>query len=363
MNNHCYCVIMAGGIGSRFWPVSREAKPKQFLPLSRTGKSFLRLAYERFAGIIPDDHIVVVTQSRYERLAKEELPEILEENFIYEPYSRNTAPCIALAAYTLLQRDPDAVMIATPADHIILKEDIFRDTIVNALNYASQTDALITLGIVPTRPDTNFGYIQVVYGQSREEGQPIKVKTFTEKPDAELAKVFIQSGEFYWNSGIFVWRAQAIREELEKYMPEVKSLFCGWETDLDTHNNSPFIERIYSSISKISIDYAVMEKTSKAWVYPSTFDWHDIGNWESLYGYLSKMDRDRNAIMAGPSLNRNCSDTIVFSSDKKKLVALSGLKNFIVVDTDDVLMICPREDSQIKDLIANIAMPDYEKYR
>ena len=146
-------------------------------------------------------------------------------------------------------------------------------------------------------------------------------------------------------------------------MPEVKSLFCGWETDLDTHNNSPFIERIYSSISKISIDYAVMEKTSKAWVYPSTFDWHDIGNWESLYGYLSKMDRDRNAIMAGPSLNRNCSDTIVFSSDKKKLVALSGLKNFIVVDTDDVLMICPREDSQIKDLIANIAMPDYEKYR
>ena len=363
MNNHFYCVIMAGGIGSRFWPVSREAKPKQFLPLSKTGKSFLRLAYERFANIIPDDHIIVVTQSRYKDLAKEELPEVLDENFLYEPYSRNTAPCIALAAYTLLQRDPDAVMIAAPADHIILKDEQFKVTIENALAYASGNDALITLGIIPTRPDTNFGYIQGVYGQEVEDGKPIKVKTFTEKPDAELAQVFLQSGEFYWNSGIFVWKAQTIREELEKYMPEVVSLFRGWETQLDTHNNAPFIEKIYASISKISIDYAVMEKTSKAWVYPSTFGWHDIGNWESLYGYMSKMDRDRNAIMAGPSLNKNCSDNIVFSSDKGKLVAISGLENFIVVDTDDVLMICPRDDSQVKELIANIAMPEYEKYR
>ncbi len=363
MNNHYYCVIMAGGIGSRFWPVSREARPKQFLPLSRTGKSFLRLAYERFAGLIPDDHILVVTQSRYKDLAKEELPEVLEENFIYEPYSRNTAPCIALAAYTLLQRDPDAVMIATPADHIILNEDIFRETITNALAYASQSDSLITLGIVPTRPDTNFGYIQGMFGQTVEEGKPIKVKTFTEKPDAELANVFIQSGEFYWNSGIFVWRAQTIREELEKYMPEVKSLFNGWETELDTHNNAPFIEKVYASISKISIDYAVMEKTSKAWVFPSTFDWHDIGNWESLYTYMSRMDKDGNAIMAEATLNKNCSGSIVFTSDKGKLVALSGLDNYIVVDTDDVLMVCPRDDRQVKELIANIAMPEYEKFR
>lgn len=362
MNNHYYCVIMAGGIGSRFWPVSREARPKQFLPLSRNGKSFLRLAYERFSGIIPSDHILVVTQYRYRELARNELPEVLEDNFIYEPYSRNTAPCIALAAYTLLKRDPEAVMIATPADHIILNEDIFKETIENALEYASSHDALITLGIVPTRPDTNFGYIQGVFGQNPEQGRPIKVKTFTEKPDAELAKVFIQSGEFYWNSGIFVWRAQTIREELEKYMPEVRSLFKGWETALGSDDPS-FVEKIYTSILKISIDYAVMEKTSKAWVYPSTFGWYDIGNWESLYGYMSQTDKDRNAIIAGPSLNRGCSDNIVFSSNKKKLMAVSGLDNYIIVDTDDVLMICPRDDNQIKDIIANIAMPEYEKYR
>lgn len=323
----------------------------------------MRLAYERFSGLIPSDHILVVTQSRYRDLAKEELPEVLEENFIYEPYSRNTAPCIALAAYTLLQRDPDAVMIATPADHVILNEDIFRDTITNALAYASQSDSLITLGIIPTRPDTNFGYIQGVFGQTVEEGKPIKVKTFTEKPDAELANVFIQSGEFYWNSGIFVWRAQTIREELEKYMPEVKSLFSGWETELDTHSNAPFIERVYASISKISIDYAVMEKTSKAWVFPSTFDWHDIGNWESLYTYMSRTDKDGNAVIAETNLSKNCSGSIVFSSKKGKLIALSGLDNYIVVDTDDVLMVCPRDDSQVKELIANIAMPEYEKYR
>lgn len=362
MNNHYYCVIMAGGIGSRFWPVSREARPKQFLPLSRTGKSFLRLAYERFADIIPNDHILVATQYRYKDLAKEELPEVLDDNFIYEPYSRNTAPCIALAAYTLLKRDPEAVMIATPADHIILNGEVFRETIINALEYASEQDALITLGIVPTRPDTNFGYIQGLYGQNTEEGKPIKVKTFTEKPDKELAEVFIQSGEFYWNSGIFVWRAQTIREELERYMPEVKSLFRGWETELGNANPS-FVEKIYTSILKISIDYAVMEKTSKAWVYPSTFGWYDIGNWESLYGYMSQTDEDRNAIIAGPSLSRNCSDSIVFSSNKKKLVAISGLENYIVVDTDDVLMVCPRDDSQVKELIANIAMPEYEKFR
>lgn len=363
MNNHNYCVIMAGGIGSRFWPVSRESRPKQFLKLSETGKSFLRLAYERFRCIVPDDHILVVTQSRYKDLVKEDIPEILDENVLFEPYSRNTAPCVALAAYTLLQRDPEAVMIATPADHIILKEDIFKNTIMNALSYAAETDALITLGTVPTRPDTNFGYIQGIFGQAVEDGKPIKVKTFTEKPDAALAEVFLLSGEFYWNSGIFVWKAQTIREELEKYLPEVKSLFRGWETELDTHNNKPFIEKIYASISKISIDYAVMEKTSKAWVYPSTFEWFDIGGWESLYGYLSQTGKDTGTALTGPSINRNCSGTVVFSSDKKKLIAINGLEDFIVVDTDDVLMICPREGSQAKEFIANIAMPEFEKYR
>lgn len=364
-NNHNYCVIMAGGIGARFWPVSREEKPKQFLPMTPDGKSFLRLAYERFASFFPDDHIIVVSQARYRELVKETLPEILDGNLILEPYSRNTAPCLALAAYTLLKRDPDAVMVATPADHIILDEDIFRETIGRATSYAAESDALITLGIVPDHPDTNFGYIQGVHNDSVEEGKPIKVKTFTEKPDAALAEVFFQSGEFYWNSGIFVWRAQSIREELERHMPETAILFRGWEQVLDTPEQNAFLERVYSSISKISIDYAVMEKTDKAWVFPSKFRWHDIGNWEALYSFVSGLglEPDGNVTLAGPSLCRGNHDTIVYASDREKLVAVRGLDNFIVVDTGDVLLICPRDGHSAKDVIANVAMPDYEKFR
>ena len=364
-NNHNYCVIMAGGIGARFWPVSRENRPKQFLHMTPDRKSFLRLTYERFASIFPDDHIIVVSQQRYRDLVKEDLPEILDGNILLEPYSRNTAPCLALAAYTLLKRDPDAVMVATPADHIIQDEEIFRETIHRALCYASDSNALITLGIVPDHPDTNFGYIQGVQDGLEDEDKPVKVKTFTEKPDAALAEVFFQSGEFFWNSGIFVWRAQSIRAELEKHMPETSILFQGWETALDTPAQVAFLERVYSSISKISIDYAVMEKTDKAWVYPSKFRWHDIGNWEALYSFVSAqgLEPDGNVTISGPSLCKDNHNTIVFASDKNKLVAIRGLDNFIVVDTGDVLLICPRDEMSAKDVIANVAMPDYEKYR
>ena len=356
---------MAGGIGARFWPVSREDRPKQFLHMSLDRKSFLRLAYERFSAIFPDDHIIVVSQRRYRDLVKEDLPEILDENILLEPYSRNTAPCLALAAYTLLKRDPDAVMVATPADHIIQDEEIFRDTINRALCYASQSDALITLGIVPDHPDTNFGYIQGRQDGSEDGDKPVKVKTFTEKPDAALAEVFFHSGEFFWNSGIFVWSAQSIREELEKHMPETSILFQGWEEVLDTPAQDSFLERVYSSISKISIDYAVMEKTDKAWVYPSKFRWHDIGSWESLFSFISSLGRetDGNVTLAGLSLCSENKDTLVYSSDRGKLIAVRGLENFIVVDTDDVLLVCPRDEQKAKEVIANVAMPEYEKFR
>ena len=365
MNNHNYCVIMAGGIGSRFWPVSREERPKQFLPLTPDGQSFLRLAYDRFSRIVPADHVLVVSQARYKDLVTEAVPEVPEENIILEPYSRNTAPCIALATYTLLKRDPDAVMVATPADHVIQDEDLFDETIRNALDYAANSDALITLGIVPDRPDTNFGYIQGVQNGIIEAGKPIKVKTFTEKPDKALAEVFLQSGEFFWNSGIFVWKAQSIRDELAKHMPEVEILFRGWETELGTPGQAAFLERAYSSISKISIDYAVMEKTDKAWVYPSEFRWNDIGSWESLFSFISSLglEADGNVTLAGPSLCRENKDTLVYASDRNKLVAVRGLENFIVVDTDDVLLICPRDEQKAKEVIANVAMPEYEKYR
>ncbi len=365
MNNHNYCVIMAGGIGSRFWPVSREDKPKQFLSLSPDGKSFLRLAYDRFSKIVPADHVLVVSQVRYEEMVRETLPEVPEENIILEPLSRNTAPCIALAAFKLLLRDPDAVMVATPADHIILDEEIFEDTIRKALDYAADSDALITLGIVPDRPDTNFGYIQGVTHSMEEDGKPVKVKTFTEKPDKDLAEVFFQSGEFFWNSGIFVWRAQTIRDELAKHMPEVEILFRGWESKLGTPEEAAFLESAYSSISKISIDYAVMEKTDKAWVYPSKFRWHDIGSWESLFSFISTLglESNGNVTLAGPSLCGDNKDTLVYTTDRGKLVAVRGLDNFIVVDTGDVLMVCPRDEQKAKEIIANVAMPEYEKFR
>lgn len=362
-NKHFYCVIMAGGIGSRFWPVSRKALPKQFLHLSSSGKSFIRMAFERFANIIPSENILVVTQSRYREFVKEEIPEILSENILCEPYSKNTAPCVALAAYTLLKRDPEAVMISTPADHVILDDGIFKETILNALTYASSTDALITLGLLPSRPDTNFGYIQGVFGQVVQDGKPVKVKTFTEKPDAELAEVFIQSGEFYWNSGIFIWKAQTIREELEKFMPEVKRLFDGWETILGTPAAQEFIDKAYASINKISIDYAVMEKTDKAWLYPSNFRWFDIGSWESLYNYKTAMNGGDNVLMTGPSLCKNNHNSLVFTSDKKKLVVVQGLEDYVVVDTDDVLMICPRDERITKEIITNISLPEYEEFK
>ena len=365
MNNHNYCVIMAGGIGSRFWPVSREDKPKQFLELTPDGKSFLRLAYERFSKIVPADHVLVVSQVRYNNMVRETLPEVPEENIILEPFSRNTAPCIALATFKLLMRDPDAVMVATPADHIILDEDVFENTICNALEYAAGSDALITLGIVPDKPDTNFGYIQGVTYGVEEEGKPVKVTTFTEKPDKDLAEVFFHSGEFFWNSGIFVWKAQSIRDELAKHMPEVEILFRGWETELGTPGEAAFLERAYSGISKISIDYAVMEKTDKAWVYPSKFRWHDIGSWESLFSFVSSLglEPDGNVTLAGPSLCADNKSTLVYTTDRDKLVVVRGLDNFIVVDTGDVLMVCPRDEQKAKEVISNIAMPEYEKFR
>ena len=362
-NNHYYCIIMAGGIGSRFWPISREAKPKQFLNLSRSRKSFLRLAYERFAKIIPPENIIVSSQSRYKELVKKEIPEISDENLFLEPYSRNTAPCLAYATYKLLKRDPKAVMIATPADHLIYDDELFKDTILKALDYASCHDSLMTLGVVPNGPDTNFGYIQVCSDVETPKGEPVKVKTFTEKPDKELAEVFYQSGEFYWNSGIFVWQANIIRAELEKHQPEITTLFSGWEKALDSPEEEAFIEKAFAGCMKISIDYAVMEKTDKAWLVPADFEWHDIGNWEALHSYRSKKDLDGNALKAHKILNKDTKNTLIYSDEDNKLVVIRGLDNFIVVDTDDVLMICPRDDKQLKEIITEIAMPDYEEYR
>lgn len=363
-DNHHYCVIMAGGSGTRFWPVSRNSYPKQFLDIMGTGKTFLQHTYERFAGFIPKENIIISTTSRYRDLVCKQIPGLDDKNILIEPYGRDTGPCITYATYSLLKRDPQAVMVVTPADHLILDDETFRASIRNSLEYAQQNNVLMTLGIIPTRPETNFGYIQVVGGKNAcSNGAMAKVKTFTEKPDLELAKVFFDSGEFYWNSGIFVWKAEIIKEELEKYLPEVTQLFKEWENVLGTIVEDEFVEKAYTDCMKISIDYAVMEKTDRAWMCPAKFGWYDIGTWESLYELYKEKDNNGNAIVCDKTLSSNNRNNLIISTNGKKLIAAKGLENFIVIDTDDVLLICPKNDRMFKDFIAGIAMPGFEEYR
>ena len=364
MNRNHYCIIMAGGAGTRLWPISRTDFPKQFIEVGNTGKSFLRTTYDRFAGFFIPENIIVVTNSRYKNLVKQQIPELDDSNILAEPYSRNTAPCVAYATYTLLKRNPDAAMVVTPADHLIFDEDKFRETIINALDYAAREKVLMTIGLMPTRPDTNYGYIQVTGGKiACHADKAVKVKTFTEKPDADLARVFVDSGEFLWNSGIFAWTAQSIKEEMEKYLQEVTRLFTGWEKTLGSKAEEDFIARVYTDCLNISIDYAVMEKTDRAWLYPATFGWADIGSWESLQEFYPYKDTLGNAVIAEKTLTSENHNSIFISNARNKLVAIKGLKDYMVIDTDDVLLICPKNDKSFKDFMAGIAMPEYEKYR
>lgn len=363
-NRNCYCVILAGGYGTRFWPISKTTMPKQFLDVADTGKTFLRQTYDRFKSIVPEENILVVTGTRYSDIVKEQLPELDENNLLLEPYSRNTAPGIAYATYALLKRNPEANVIVSPSDHIIYNEDVFAETISRAFGYIQEKDVLMTLGIVPTRPDTNYGYVQAYGGrEAYRNNEPLQIKTFTEKPDRDLASIFISTGEFLWNAGIFLWKAQTIKNEMEKHLPEVTNQFKGWEAAIGSKIEQDFINRAYTGCPNISIGYGVMEKTDRAWIYPARFDWQDIGSWESLYNFLPDKDENGNAIGAEKVLIEGSSEVMVISPERKKLVAVKGLENFMIIDTEDVLVICPKDDRKFKEFISGIAMPEYEKYR
>ena len=359
MNHNHYCIIMAGGVGSRFWPMSRQSRPKQFIDILGVGKTFLQMTFERYARIVPAENILIVTSERYRTLVKEQLPSMPDENILLEPYKRNTAPCVAYATYKLYKKNPDATVIVAPSDHLIIGDEQFGDTIRAALKAAEQSDRLYTIGIEPTRPETNYGYIQInkVFSETVGVHSSYQVKTFTEKPNAELARVFLETREFFWNSGMFIWSLKSIKTEMERCLPEVTTLFKGGEEYYYTEGEAAFIRHVYEDCPAISIDYGVMEKTQKAWVFLSDFGWTDLGTWESVYEQVSK-DAAGNAVEAKVRMIDEVENSVILETDSEKMVVARGFERMMVIDMPDVLLVCRRDDKTIKDIVTDLTMRD-----
>ncbi|HVE60508.1 MAG TPA: mannose-1-phosphate guanylyltransferase [Chitinophagaceae bacterium] len=356
---HTYVAIMAGGIGSRFWPVSRTNYPKQFLDILGTGKTLIQKTFERFKKIVPVENIYVVTADEYTNLVKEQVPQIPKENILGEPFRKNTAPCIAYISFKLIQTDPDASLIVAPADHLILDEEKFLDACTNALSFANHFNALVTIGLQPEGPNTGYGYIQ---HETLEVAPAVcKVKTFTEKPNKELAKTFIASGDFLWNSGIFIWQVKSINSAFKKYMPVMHDLFASEQDRLNTPEEKAVIEELYPQCTNISIDFGIMEKADNVYVIPAAFGWSDLGTWNSAWDNMEK-DQLENAV-AGKNVMVIDSTKCMVHAPEKKLLILQGLHNFIVVDTKDALLICEREKEQeIKEYVAEVKRNKGDKF-
>ncbi len=346
---------MAGGIGTRFWPKSRQAMPKQFLDILGTGKSFIRHTYERFAPLIPISNFIVVTNARYKELVMEHIPEIDESQVLCEPIGRNTAPCICYAVYSLLKKGPHAEMVITPADNFILNEELFREVVSECFDFIKSNNVLMTVGVKPTRPETGYGYIQV-----SDKKNISKVKSFTEKPNIDLATTFVDCGEFMWNAGIFIWKLEDIIQALKKYLPELNSLFSSIINNLGTESESEAINRVFSECKSISIDYGVIEKADNVYVRSCSVGWSDVGTWSSV---LQLSERDENMNSSSPNNFLYATHNSYVSVEEGKIAVVSGLDNYIVVDTDDVLMICPRrEEQEIKRFIEEVKYHQGDKH-
>ncbi|MBS1760113.1 MAG: mannose-1-phosphate guanylyltransferase [Bacteroidetes bacterium] len=359
MNKHHYVAIMAGGIGSRFWPISRTSLPKQFLDILGIGKTLIQQAYERYNQLVAHENIFIVTVAEYVEIVKKQLPQLPVENIIVEPSRKSTAPCIAYMAFKLLKKDPKAIMIAAPADNLILETDLFIQTAQKALNFVKNEDALVTIGIKPTYPNTGYGYIQ---HETKEAAPGVhKVKTFTEKPNTELAKTFIASGDFLWNSGIFIWKVKNIIAALEKHEWELYELFAAEKDKFNTSKEKKAIENIYPQCTNISIDFAVMEKADNVYLLPASFSWSDLGTWNSAWENMEK-DYFGNAVVGKNAVVIDANNCMVHVPDNK-LVLLQGLKEYIIVDTKDVLLICKKDKEQeIKEYVAEIKRNKGDKY-
>jgi mannose-1-phosphate guanylyltransferase len=353
---------MAGGIGARFWPMSRTAHPKQFIDILGTGKTLIQQTFERFIKVCPKENVYIVTNEIYKEMILEQLPEITASQILCEPMRRNTAPAIAYAAYKIREENPDANLVVAPSDHIILKEEIFTDVILSAINAATKNDWLLTLGITPSRPDTGYGYIQFTDSNPFEEDNRIKkVKTFTEKPNLELAETFLESGDFLWNSGIFIWSLKSIITAFDKYLPDVASLFDEGKGTYSTEGEAEFINKIFPICKNISIDYGVMEKAENVYVLASDFGWSDLGTWGSLFDIREK-DKNANAIVGDNVISFDSKNCIV-NMPKEKLVVMQGLDDYILVDNDDILLICRKKDEQnIREIVNTVKIKKGDKF-
>jgi mannose-1-phosphate guanylyltransferase len=354
-----YVAIMAGGIGSRFWPLSRAARPKQFIDVLGTGKTLLQSTYERFLQLVPSECILVVTNADYVDLVHEQLPALAPHQVLAEPMRRNTAPCIAYAANAVARLDPDACMVVAPSDHLITNEAEFLEVLRRAVDHTAAHDDLVTLGIRPTRPDTGYGYIQ--YDEEDGIDGVYRVKTFTEKPNLELAKTFMRSGDFLWNSGIFVWRVLTVLEAFAHHLPEIGEAFRELRDHLAAPDAAEHTRKAFSLVTNISIDYGVMEKADNVRVIPASFGWSDLGTWVSLYekhhrDYLGNAAHGQNVMIYDAT---NCMVRV----PDNKLAVLQGLDDFIVVDTPDVLLICQKEKEQfIKEIASDVRRKKGERF-
>jgi mannose-1-phosphate guanylyltransferase len=362
MNKNNFCIIMAGGVGARFWPMSRKDHPKQFIDILGTGETLIQATFKRFLKVCPAENIYIVTNESYKDLVLSQLPELSEEQVLCETSRRNTAPCVAYANYRILQRNPDANIVVAPSDHIILKEDVFTEVILAALEATKEHDWLLTLGIQPNRPDTGYGYIQFEEKEACEKDHRVKkVKTFTEKPQLEMAKEFLLSGDFLWNSGIFIWRLKTIMQSFTSYLPDVDQLFRAGVGKYNTPEEPAFIEQTYAMCKSISIDYGVMEKADNVYVLASDFGWSDLGTWGSLYD-IRKKDNDANAVV-GQNVMMYDSHNCIVNMPKDKLVVLQGLEGYIVVEDEGTLLVCRKEDEQqIRQFVNDVMIEKGEKY-
>ncbi len=348
---------MAGGIGSRFWPLSRANKPKQFLDVLGIGKSLLQLTVDRFLTQFPKENIFILTNSMYVDETLKQLPMLSPEQVVAEPLRKNTAPCIAYGAFKFAQLDPDGVMIVAPADHLILETDMFNAVLKQGVEHASTNDALLTIGIQPTHPNTGYGYIQFL-----DNERSIKpVKTFTEKPNKELAETFIQSGDFLWNAGIFIWSVKSIIQAFKEHLPDIFEIFNDGKAVYNTANELEFLKEAFRLCPNISIDYGIMERASNVHVIPSRFSWSDLGTWASLYN--NKVKDGNENVALGEVQFRESNGCLAYVQNDKKLLLAQSVEDLIIIDTEDVLLVCKKEDEQkVKEAVSDLSNKGYDQY-